>query len=107
MQSIGFLGGDVSKGRCDFVLFDYQGSTLEDTFQLDDNRSGHSALYEVIKKAKQQFKLKKIIVGLESTGGYENNWYIGLREKSKSLKLEVFRVNPKRIFHEAKTEGRR
>jgi transposase len=51
--------------------------------------------------------LNKIVIGVESTGGYENNWYIGLRRMSQPLLIEVFRINPKRIYHEAKSEGRR
>ena len=107
LLSYGFLGGDVSKGTCDFVLMNYLGEELECNFQLDDNRAGHSELEKLLKAFTKKHKLKKIVVGVESTGGYENNWYQGLRNKSKKLGLEVFRINPKRIYHESKAEGRR
>ena len=107
VENYGFLGADVSKGMCNFVLQKGTGEELESNFQLDDNREGYNALYEILKDWKEIYGLKKIVVGLESTGGYENNWYKKLRNKSKQLSLEVFRINPKRIYHEAKAEGRR
>lgn len=106
MEKIGFLGGDVSKGMSNFVLQDYRGEELESNFQLDDTARGHEILEELLGKMKTAHGLTKIVVGVESTGGYENNWYNGLRSRSEKLSLEVFRINPKRIYHEAKTEGR-
>jgi len=106
-KKLGFLGSDVSKGMCNFVLLDKQGKELEANFQLDDNRSGHRTLYELIERFKKENTLDKIVIGVESTGGYENNWYKGLRNKSKELGIEVFRINPKLIYHETKTEGHR
>ena len=106
-QHYGYLGSDVSKGTCDFVLLDFWGSELESNFQLDDNQSGHKQLFTMLQNWQKKYQLKKIIVGVESTGGYENNWYRGLWSKAKSHNLEVFRINPKRIYHESKTEGRR
>lgn len=103
----GFLGSDVSKGTCNFVLLGEEGELLESNFQLDDNREGHQQLYELIGRFKEENDLEKIIVGVESTGGYENNWYKGLRSRSKKLGTEVFRINPKLIYHETKTEGHR
>ena len=107
MQNYGFLGIDVSKGMSNFVLCDFSGQVLEDNFQLDDNYQGHKSLIELVKEWKRSHELVKIIVGLESTGGYENNWYNALKGQSRKLGLEVFRINPKRIYFESKTEGRR
>lgn len=106
-NQLGFLGGDVSKGMCNFVLQDEDGNELESNFQLDDNRKGHQCLYELLVEFKKNYGLKKVIVGVESTGGYENNWYNGLRYKSKKIGLEVFRINPRQIYHETRTEGHR
>ena len=103
----GFLGADVSKGTCDFVLQDEKGKELESNFQLDDNREGHQELYRLIKLLKKEHGLTRIIIGVESTGGYENNWYKKLRSKSVELGIEIYRINPKRIYHETKVEGRR
>ena len=107
LEKRGFLGADVSKGTCNFVLQKEDGKELEPNFQLDDNREGHKKLYELLSKFKRDYGLDKIIVGVESTGGYENNWYKGLRQKSKSLGLEVFRINPKLIYHETKADGQK
>ena len=107
MKDYGFLGADVSKGMCNFVLQDFQGKELEPNFQLDDNQSGHETLFKLLKEFRRSHKLVKIVIGLESTGGYENNWYVRLRRECKALGLEVYRINPKRIYHEAKSEGRR
>jgi len=106
-KGIGFLGSDVSKGMCDFTLESETGDCIENNFQLDDNHQGHQKLYELLKRFSQQHGLKKIVIGVESTGGYENNWYNGLRRKSKALELEVFRINPKRIYHATKADGER
>ena len=106
-KTLGYLGCDVSKGICNFVLENKKGEEIEANFQLDDNRDGHNKLYELIKGWKEEKGLTKIIVGVESTGGYENNWYNGLRRKSKELGLEVFRINPKLIYHETKKDGHR
>lgn len=107
LKRLGFLGADVSKGMCNFVLLDESGRELESNFQLDDNRAGHQKLMELISKFKKENSLEKLIVGVESTGGYENNWYKGLRNKSQKLGVEVFRINPKLIYHETRTEGHR
>lgn len=106
-KKLGFLGADVSKGTCNFVLQDADGEELVPNFQLDDNRPGHKILWDLIKKFKEDFGIKKVVTGLESTGGYENNWYRGLRNKSKNLGIEIFRINPKLIYHETRTEGHR
>ncbi len=105
-QNYGYLGGDVSKGTCDFVLLNFWGNPLETNFQIDDNEAGHKQLFSLLQKWRKKHHLKKIIVGVESTGGYENNWYRQLQSKGNTHKLEVFRINPKRIYHESKTEGR-
>lgn len=106
MEDYGFLGGDVSKGMCDFQLLDYRGNKLQEVFQLDDNDSGHKKLYKLLSTFRKKHSLSKIIIGLESTGGYENNWYTGLRYQSKKLNLEVYRINPKRIYYQTKVENR-
>lgn len=106
-RGIGFLGSDVSKGTCNFVLVSEKGKELESNFQLDDNREGHQKLHELITKFMVEHQLSKIIVGVESTGGYENNWYKRLRNKGKRLGVEVFRINPKLIYHETKSSGHR
>ena len=106
-KGTGFLGSDVSKGTCNFVLVNEKGKELEPNFQLDDNREGHQKLHKLIVEFIELHRLDKIVIGLESTGGYENNWYKKLRNKSQKLGVEVFRINPKLIYHETKSSGHR
>ena len=44
MEQTGFLGMDVSKGTCDFVLLDSGKQPLEDGFVLDDCKQGRQVL---------------------------------------------------------------
>lgn len=105
MQRYGFLGCDVSKGYCDFILLNSIGHSLNSGFKLDDNQQGHQYLYKKLADYYSTYDFDKIIIGVESTGGYENNWYNGLKQKGKALKLEVFRINPKLIYHSGKSDG--
>jgi len=105
MERLGYLGCDVSKGYSDFKLLLNFSKEAEEFKGLDDNRSGHKALFKKIEEIKKKYNLLKIIVGMESTGGYENNWYTGLRRQSKNLSLEVYRINPKKIFYQGKIES--
>lgn len=41
---------------------------------------------------------------MESTGGYENKWYRSLRARKADLGLEVYRLNPVGVKHQAKSE---
>ena len=89
-----FLGIDVSKGYADFLLLDQDKEVLEEPFQLDDSKSGRRKLTEIID---QWFSsgLQELYCGVESTGGYENNWYSLLQNLSYTRDLKVARLNPK------------
>jgi transposase len=96
MQSKAFLGIDVSKGYADFLLLDQGKNVLEESFQLDDNSAGRKQLKELIKK---WFSLGMEILycGVESTGGYENNWYNFLKGISLQANVKVARLNAKGV----------
>ena len=94
MKQVAYLGTDVSKGYGDFVLMNAARSILEPSFQLDDNRNGHNQLHLLLEQFQQRFSIQTFYCGLESTGGYENNWHATLIELSKSLPLKVARLNP-------------
>ncbi len=88
-----YLGIDVSKGYADFILLNQKGVILEESFRLIDNQEGHKELFKLI-----EYWIKKwnaiLYCGVESTGGYENNWYAVL----KGLQFDslfVTRLNPK------------
>ena len=89
-----YLGIDASKGYSDFALLDKNKQPLEETFQLDDTRSGHNKLKELLGQFIFAHKISELYCGIESTGGFENNWYSTLIEMSKSMPVKVARLNP-------------
>lgn len=96
-----YLGGDASKGYCDFVIVGASKQTVESNFQLDDTPDGHKFLEKVLCKFFSRYPAAILHAGLESTGGYENNWYnmlLNLNLK-KSLNLKVCRLNPVGVNH--------
>ena len=104
-----YLGGDVSKGYCDFVIINEDKEVIEENFQLDDNITGHKELAQVLKDFFNQNPDSVIYAGVESTGGYENNWYnmlknLPLAESSAGMKISVARVNPKVTNHNSQAE---
>ena len=89
-----YLGIDVSKGYADFTLLDEEKNPLEKVFQLDDNRKGHDALKKIIQDKIKEHQMDCLYCGLESTGGFENNWFNSLSGWSKTLAVKVARLNP-------------
>lgn len=95
----GFLGIDVSKGSADFILMDYEENVLESPFRLDDNREGHNKLKDLLIGWLKENRLQEICCGVESTGGYENNWYSFIKGLSPELPVKVARINPLGVKH--------
>lgn len=89
-----FLGIDVSKGYADFIPLDIKGDSIEESFQLTDNATGRKQLSVLIKQWLSN-GAKSIYCGVESTGGYENNWYYLLKGLQSQEKVFVSRLNPK------------
>jgi transposase len=103
-----FLGIDASKGYSDFVLIDAEKHTLDSSFQLDDNSVGHKALLGYLNNHLKSYPQATIYCGIESTGGYENNWFATLdRQNIAEPRIRVARVNPKGVTHTSKSELRR
>lgn len=99
-----FLGCDVSKGYADFIVLDRQGKIVEKVFQFDDTTQGHSALSRFITDFFARNKQCTLCAGVESTGGYESNWYALLTKLSKEhTGMKAARVNPLAVkkHHEA------
>lgn len=112
-----YLGGDASKGYCDFVILDHRKNVVVRNFQLDDTYQGHQKFCSIIeqfhqkyqprlKDQKQEKGQKKkpeqaytIYAALESTGGYENNWYKLLWKLQDTYNLQVARLNPLGVKH--------
>jgi len=93
-----FLGIDISKGYADFVMIDAVKSNVGTSFQLDDTFQGHVCLFNYLSEFKEQHAGCTIFAGLESTGGYENNWYQMLLNCQELLPVRVARLNPAGVF---------
>lgn len=89
-----YLGGDVSKGYSDFVILNSQKQRVEENFQLDDTIAGHSLLYNRLLSFFEEHPGAELCAAVESTGGYENNWYNALRKFQSSLNIKTARLNP-------------
>jgi len=96
MQANGFLGIDVSKGYADFLLLDDHKQLMEEGFQLQDNKAGRKQLRELIEKW-VSMGLKTLYSGVESTGGYENNWYYFLKTLAQHFNVKTARLNAKAV----------
>jgi transposase len=96
-----YLGIDVSKGYADFMLLNEKKIKLEKVFQLDDNRSGHADLKKTLEQFIEQHQITMLYCAVESTGGFENNWYSSLIGFSKMMNLKVARLNPSGIKQNA------
>lgn len=97
MEPEGFLGIDVSKGYADFLLIDARGKKLEEAFQLSDTKAGRQQLLKLIALWKAQ-GLQKLYCAVESTGGYENNWYSFLKDlQIQGSDVFVSRLNAKAV----------
>lgn len=96
------MGGDVSKGYCDFVVVDHQQQIVEKTFQIDDSFHGHNALITYVQRFFSSHANATLCVGFESTGGYENNWYNLFIQLRDLYDINVTRLNPKGVKHHHK-----
>ena len=89
-----YLGIDVSKGYADFMILDKDKQCVEDSFQLDDTFSGHCLLYERLVEFFDKHPGCLIYAAVESTGGYENNWFNSLVKFQGTLNIQSARLNP-------------
>jgi transposase len=94
-----YLGIDASKGYADFILLDSEREPLSKDFKLPDTRSGHDDLERFLNRVLHDHELDLIMCGLESTGGYENNWHYMLRGLMPD-RVIVKRINPRGVRHE-------
>lgn len=92
-----YLGLDVSKGYSDFVMLNQSKKSVDKHFQLDDTATGHRQLEQYLCTFFQLHPEAKLFAAVESTGGYENNWYHRLCQLSESYPLQVARLNPARV----------
>lgn len=102
-----YMGGDVSKGFTDFVIIDQNKKIIENNFRLDDTFDGHHKLFEILKTFLTKHPESIVYSAVESTGGYENNWYNSLHKFQKDLSIKVSRLNPVGVHHNSKAEMKR
>lgn len=88
-----FIGCDVSKGYADFQPVRRDGTPFEAAFRLEDTRQGHDQL-KAIMTSWIRSGIAHLHVGVESTGGYENNWIRLLLGWADKLPVRIARLNP-------------
>jgi len=96
MEQQAYLGIDVSKGYADFILMDQKKLVLEESFQLHDSKEGRLQLRQLIDNWFSS-GMKTLYCGVESTGGYENNWFNFLCGLSLALEVKVARLNARGV----------
>jgi hypothetical protein len=97
-----YIGGDVSKGYCDFIVLNHKGNILENVFQLDDTEICHKKLTSILgqisylltkQRIQQQNYMEKVLYAYyPSLLKYWNDkipaWLLAVLEKyPTSLKL--------------------
>jgi transposase len=102
-----YLGGDVSKGYCDFILLDKSHRIVEKNFQLDDTTEGHKVLTKKVISFLKENPQSTLYAGFESTGGYENNWLHSLSKLSADYNVKVARLNSLGVSHHHKASLKR
>lgn len=102
-----YLGIDVSKGYADFVILNQMKQSMAKNFQLDDTFEGHNRLYEIIRKFLKKHPQSILYAGVESTGGYEKNWYHTLINFQSLLNIQTALLNPLGVVHNARADLKR
>lgn len=91
-----YLGIDASKGYADFILLQSDKEVVEPPFRLYDVSEGHLQLGQLLDQWMKK-GYDHIYGGVESTGGYENNWVNYLQHLSKTKPVNIVRLNPKGV----------
>lgn len=102
-----FLGIDASKGYSDFVMLDDKKQPVIENFQLDDTFEGHARLYDILRCFNKDYPEAVIYAAVESTGGYENNWFRSLLKFQASLPIKTAHLNPLGVSHNSKADLKR
>ena len=102
MENQFFLGIDVSKGYADFTILDKHKKVVEDNFQLDDTHEGHHQLFKVLTGFFEQNPKAVLFTAVESTGGYEKNWYNCIHKFESQFNIFVARLNPFGVNYNSK-----
>jgi len=98
----GYIGIDVSKGYSDFVILNQSFEPVAKPIQFDDTRDGHQRLITWLKRCMDTYGFERLYAGVESTGGFEDNWYSLLMQAGQELPVHVARLNPLTVKNAAK-----
>jgi transposase len=107
MKTKYFMGCDVSKGYADFIILDEFKHCVENNFQLDDTFSGHNCLYERLSSFFSHHPEAELYAAVESTGGYENNWYSVMHQFQATFTIKTARLNPCGVHASSRAEMKR
>ena len=88
-------------------MLDSKKQVVEPNFQLDDTFEGHSKLFNFIDHFLAHHPDSNVYAAVESTGGYENNWFGSLHKFQEVLNVKVARLNPKGVNHHGKADLKR
>ena len=99
-----YLGIDISKGYANFMIINSKKHSVVQGFQLDDTFDGHRSFYNLLDRFLDEHPDSTLFAGMESTGGYENNWYNSLIEFQGSLNIQTARLNPLGVMHNSKAD---
>jgi transposase len=102
-----YLGGDVSKGYADWVILSEKKQIVLENFQLDDTYAGHCKLYSTLEAYFDKHAGLEMYAAVESTGGYENNWFNTLKSYQKVFNLKVARINPSGVNYNRRADMKR
>ncbi len=102
-----YLGCDVSKGYSDFIILNSGKQCVMKSFQLDDTFEGHCSLYDILSGFLENNPDSVLYSAVESTGGYENNWYNALVKFKRTINIETARLNPLVVNHNSKADMKR
>jgi transposase len=102
-----YLGSDVSKGYADFVILDSTKQQVMKNFQLDDTFEGYCRLHDILSQFLMVHPDATLFAAVESTGGYENNWYNALFKFQSTLNIQTARLNPLGVMHNSKADLKR
>ena len=98
------MGLDVSKGYADIIVLDSRKEIVEKSFQLDDTDAGHNLLRTWLEVFFSSNPESAVYAAVESTGGYENNWYYFLSKLGEEMEVYVARLNPLGVSHHGKAK---
>jgi transposase len=91
-----YVGIDASKGYSDFIVLQQNKEVAEQAFRLYDVSEGYNQLDKLLDSwVKKGYD--HIYCGVESTGGYENNWVNYLQQVSTKKPVSIVRLNPKGV----------